>query len=147
MRQPPLNDRNGGVMKIGANAMLVAVATSVAALAGCQEVTLSTASSPAGIRSAVAAEADADLARDALVAARLAETLKSDPTTADAKIYVSVSGTRVRLSGFVDTAAAKLRAGVLAARTDGITGVDNRLILRHQADLSQDPIGNARVRL
>lgn len=143
----PMNDHDGGVMRISVNVLLVAAATSMIALAGCQEVTLSTADSPTGIRTAVAGETDTDFAHNALAAARLTEALRKDATTADAQIYVSVSGTRARLSGFVDTAATKLRAGVLAARTDGIEDVDNRLILRHRADASQNPLGDVRVRL
>lgn len=140
-------------MTISHKAIIVAAAASLTAafLAGCENVvTMSTADSAAkiaGLRDAVASEANTDLARDAMVAARLTDKLRNDPTTAHAEIYVSVSNARARLSGFVDTAAAKLRAGVLASTTEGIDDVDNRLILRHQVDASQDPIGDARVYL
>lgn len=138
-------------MEIGARSILIAVAVSAAVfLVGCDNVTMSTAQSPmaiAGIREALASEANTDLARDALLAARVTETLRSDPTTDNAEIYVSVSDGHARLSGFVETAAIKLRAGVLAAATDGIHDVDNRLILRYHADASQNPFGDAHVHL
>lgn len=138
-------------MRVSVTAILVAVATGLAALlAGCENVTMSTAqarSGPIGLRDAVAADANTDFTRDAILAERLTESLRSDPTIAGAKIYVSVSDGRARLSGFVDSAAAKLRAGVLASGTNGVDDVDNRLILRHRADMSQDPIGDARVHL
>jgi|GEM_PF-4638429 len=83
---------------------------------------------------------------DALLAARVFAALKTDSLTRGAQIQVSVIGGRARLSGFVANAAAKLRAGELARRADGVTAVENRLILRYQAALS-DPLGNVRVHL
>lgn len=131
--------------------MLAAIAASVAVLTtGCDkalQVTAEVATGAAGIHEAVASQANDDLARDALVAARVTQALRGDPTTGAAKIYVSVSDGHTRLSGFVDTAAERLRAGVLASETEGVEGVDNRLILRYHADMSQDPLGGARVRL
>lgn len=86
-------------------------------------------------------------ASDAVLTARLKEELKREPLTRDAEIYVSVSQRRVRLSGFVDTAAAKLRAGAVALATEGIETIENRLILRHSAEALQSPIGDVRVHL
>ena len=138
-------------MRVSGKTILFAVAASLAVfLAGCENVTYSTAQSVAritGIRDALAEEGNNDHARDALLAARLTDLIKSDPATSDVEIYVSVSEGHARLSGFVDTAAAKLRAGVLASDTDGIDAVDNRLILRYRADIERDPIGDARVYL
>jgi len=90
---------------------------------------------------------DGNRAADALRNAALMSALKSDPLTRDADIQVSVEGGRVRLSGFVDNAATRLRAGALAAQIDGVAAVENRLILRHRADIAPDPIGDARVYL
>lgn len=138
-------------MRLSSVTIQVALAAGMAgSLAGCGDVTLSTAESVARIsnlRDAYVAEADPGLMRDALLAARLTDKLKSDATTGSLEIYVSVSQAHARLSGFVDTAAEKLRAGALASATDGIESVDNRLILRYRADALQDPIAGARVRL
>lgn len=123
-----------------------ALAGAITLLAGCH------AQSPA-TRVAEASESSVTPARqtapvdDAVLAARLRELLHNDPTTSQLAIQIAVDARRVRLSGFVDTAAAKLRAGVLATRMEGIEAVDNRLILRHRADISSDPIGEARVHL
>ena len=84
---------------------------------------------------------------DALLAAGLMSTLKGDPVTRDADIQVVVAEGRVRLTGFVHNAAAKLRAGELAQQAQGIVAVENRLILRYHADMSANPLGEARVRL
>lgn len=84
---------------------------------------------------------------DALLAARLQAALANDPITRDAEVQVSVAQRRVRLSGFVDSAAAKLRAGVLAAQTDGVEAIDNRLIQRHHAGIAPAPLRGARVHL
>jgi osmotically-inducible protein OsmY len=127
---------------------LAAVAVSL--LFGCENATLSTAQSPerlSVLQAAYASDANPEIARDALLAARLTDRLQNDPETSDLKIFVSVSEGRARLSGFVDKAATKLRAGALAAETAGIESVENRLILRHRADGKDDPIGDARVYL
>jgi osmotically-inducible protein OsmY len=138
-------------MRLSNFSIQVALAIGVAgSLAGCSDVTLSTTESAARInslRDAYSAEADPGRMRDALLAARLTDELKGDATTSDLQIYVSVSEAHARLSGFVDTAAEKLRAGALASATEGIEDVDNRLILRYHADALQDPIAGARVRL
>ncbi len=86
-------------------------------------------------------------AEDAVLAARLQSALKSDPITSDAEIQVSVAQRRVRLSGFVESAAVKLRAGALAAEIEGVEDVDNRLIQRHHAGVAAQPLGGARVHL
>jgi osmotically-inducible protein OsmY len=86
-------------------------------------------------------------ATDALLANQLAAALKVDPMTQDAEIQVAVTQGHARLSGFVNNAAAKLRAGELAQQADGIVAVENRLILRYHANLATDPLGGSRVRL
>lgn len=138
-------------MRLSSLTIQVALAAGMAgSLAGCGDVTLSTTESTARIsslRDAYVAEADPRRVRDALLAAHLTDKLKSDATTGDLEIYVSVSQAHARLSGFVDTAAEKLRAGALASAIEGMEGVDNRLILRYRADALQDPIAGARVRL
>ena len=138
-------------MKIARKAIQFALAAgAVTLLIGCENATLSTAQSPerlSAIRAAYASSGNPDIARDAVLAAQLTDKLKNDPTTSDAKIYVSVSEGRARLSGFVDDAATKLRAGALASETTGIESVENRLILRHRVDVNNNPIGDARVYL
>src|SRR5204862_8235942 len=94
-----------------------------------------------------AATAAAIPTADALLAAGLMSALKVDPITRDADIQVVVAQGHVRLSGFVRNAAAKLRAGELAQQAQGIVAVENRLILRYHADMSANPLGDARVRL
>jgi hypothetical protein len=86
-------------------------------------------------------------AADALLAGQLATALKMDPITREAEIQVAVTEGRVRLVGFANNAAAKLRAGELAQQADGIVAVENRLILRYQANLATDPLGGSQVRL
>jgi hypothetical protein len=98
-------------------------------------------------RSSDAAGALADSTVDALIAAQLAQALKIDPMTRDAEIQVAVAQGRARLSGFVQNAAAKLRAGELAQQASGIVAVENRLILRYHANLETGPLGDVRVRL
>lgn len=126
------------------------VAGVMSLLIGCENATLSTAQLPdrlSVLQDAYASDANPDIARDALLAARLTDRLQNDPDTSNLKIFVSVSEGRARLSGFVENAATKLRAGALAAETVGIDSVENRLILRHRADVKDDPIGDARVYL
>ena len=84
---------------------------------------------------------------DALLAAGLMSALRVDPVTRDSDIQVVVAQGHVRLTGFVHNAAAKLRAGELAQQAQGIVAVENRLILRYHADMSANPLGEARVRL
>lgn len=54
-----------------------------------------------------------------------------DPLLRDADIRLSVAAGRVRLSGFVQTAAAKHRADEIARQLLGIAAIENRLIVRH----------------
>ncbi len=119
-------------------------------LTGCENATLSTAQTAdrlSVLESAQAADVSPIVAHDAMLAARLADRLQSDPETRDVTIFVSVSDGRARLSGFVENAATKLRAGALATETTGIVSVENRLILRYRANVKDDPIGDARVYL
>ena len=138
-------------MKLNENIIHLTSALALAGLlVGCENATLSTAGAPeqwSPISDARAAAIAPDVAHDALLAARLADRLQSDPATSEVAIYVSVSEGRARLSGFVDNAAAKLRAGALAAETAGIEAVENRLIVRNRAGVKNDPLGDARVYL
>ena len=133
------------------NTVRLALAAGLAGLLmACENATLSTASSTerlSVLQDTYAAETKSDGTRDALLVARLTDKLQGDPATSEREIYISVSQGRARLSGFVDSAAAKLRAGALAAETAGIDTVENRLILRYRADMKDDPIGDARVYL
>lgn len=144
----PTAGSTGGVMSTEKTIQLALLAGAMSLLIGCENATLSTAQSPdrlSILRKAYASDLNPDIARDALLAARLTNRLQKDPETKDLKIFVSVSQGRARLSGFVDQAVTKFRAGAVAAETAGIASVENRLILRHRA--KDDPIGNARVYL
>lgn len=87
------------------------------------------------------------LLADDLHAARLLTVLKTDPLTRDAEIQLVVTQGRARLSGFVENAAIKLRAGELILQAEGISAVDNRLILRYHAGDTTAPLADVRVRL
>lgn len=129
-------------MKAAGPAVALLVASALAG-AGCDY--RRPAAMPAGV---VASGASAiEQATDYVLADRLQAALERDPITSDADIQVSVARGRVRLGGFVDSAAAKLRAGVLATETEGVVSVDNRLIQRHHAGVTPDPIRGARVHL
>lgn len=84
---------------------------------------------------------------DALRAARIAAALDKDASTRGAGIRVTVEHGRARLSGFVERAAARLRAARLAEQADGIIDVDNRLILPYRPSATIDRIAGARVLL
>jgi len=103
------------------NTVRLALAAGLAGLLmACENATLSTASSTerlSVLQDTYAAETKSDGTRDALLVARLTDKLQGDPATSEREIYISVSQGRARLSGFVDSAAAKLRAGALAAET------------------------------
>ncbi|MFL6624137.1 MAG: BON domain-containing protein [Sulfurifustaceae bacterium] len=84
---------------------------------------------------------------DSLRAARIAAALEADASTRGADIHVTFTQGRVRLSGFVDRAAARLRAAELTQRAEGVIDVENRLILPYRPSAATDAIVNARVLL
>lgn len=134
------------MIRIGQVAGLAAAALLLAAAYGCDARRPATAplAEVTGAAGASPATAAVD---DAAIAAQLRAALHGDPTTREAEIQLHVDGGRVRLSGFVDSAAVRLRAGMLAAGIDGVTGVDNRLIQRHHAGSAADLLGDLRVHL
>jgi osmotically-inducible protein OsmY len=74
-------------------------------------------------------ESTSDYTNDKEIAAGVKTRLDSDPTTKGTQIEVqSLSGV-VQLSGFVDSQAARNRAGEIAAATPGVTQVYNNLLL------------------
>jgi osmotically-inducible protein OsmY len=134
-------DRSPSLLKVTTAVSLLAW------MAGCESQSGALLSSTGSQAPRYSLAAEAGSAHDELLAARLLTALKNDAVTREVEIQVSVSQRRARLSGFVDSAAAKLRAGVLAAETEGIESVENRLILRYHAGIADDPIGSARVHL
>jgi osmotically-inducible protein OsmY len=68
-------------------------------------------------------------ARDKEIAEQIKNQLSADPTTKGTEIEVqSLSGV-VQLSGFVDSQAARNRAGEIATTTSGVPRVYNNLLL------------------
>lgn len=129
-------------------ALAAAIAATLAGAAGCEPREPKTGIGPATATEAAApVGVAAEPARDAVLVARLLAALKDDAVTSDVDIQVSVTQRRARLSGFVGSAAVKLRAGAVAAAIEGIEGVENRLIQRHHAGIAPDPLGGARVHL
>lgn len=116
-----------------------------AALVGCSPT--QNAPPPRSMNGDTAAAEFAYLNPDSLLAARVLRAIKSDPAMSEAEIQVTVSQGRARLSGFVGTAAAKLRAAELAQQAEGVVGVENRLILRYHAGVMPDVLGEVRVRI
>ena len=118
------------------------------AAGGCQS-DRRTSASPSPPSAAAVAESGAQAAptHDAVLVSQIIAALQQDPSTSGLDIRISVSQGRARLSGFVERAAEKLRAGALAGEVDGVSQVDNRLILRHHTEWAADPLGEARVHL
>ena len=61
---------------------------------------------------------------------RVKVALVEDPELEAAAIFVEARGRRIRLSGFVDTAAQRERAATLAAGVAGVRGVESRIRIR-----------------
>ncbi len=68
-------------------------------------------------------------ADDKRIAARIKTALYGDPTVKGTQVEVQSLNGVVELSGFVDSQAAKERAGQIAASTPGVAKVYNNLIL------------------
>jgi hyperosmotically inducible protein len=69
---------------------------------------------------------------DTLITTQVKAKLIADPATEAYKINVETKGAVVQLSGFVDSADAKQRAGDVARSVDGVNSVDNDLEIRQQ---------------
>ena len=68
-------------------------------------------------------------ANDQQISARIRQDLDHDPSVNATELKVTALNGEVQLSGFVDSQAAKQRAGQIAASTPGVVKVDNNLIL------------------
>lgn len=69
---------------------------------------------------------------DVTVTASVKAKLAEDPTTKVHQVNVETQRGVVQLAGFVDSTAAKARAGELAHSVDGVTAVRNDLEIRHR---------------
>jgi osmotically-inducible protein OsmY len=67
--------------------------------------------------------------KDKEIAARIKTSLYADPTTKGTEIKVQPLQGVVELSGFVESQAAKDRAGQIASNTPGVVQVYNNLLL------------------
>lgn len=68
-------------------------------------------------------------AKDKEIAAKIKTKLYADPTTKGTEIEVQSLNGEVQLSGFVDSQAAKERAGQIASAVPGVVAVHNNLLL------------------
>jgi hyperosmotically inducible protein len=68
-------------------------------------------------------------ANDQTLATKIKTDLVHDPSVNGTELKVTALNGEVQLSGFVDSQAAKERAGQIAASTPGVVKVDNNLIL------------------
>ncbi len=66
---------------------------------------------------------------DKAIAARIKTSMYSDPMVKGTEVKVQSLNGVVQLSGFVDSEAAKQRAGQIAANTPGVVQVYNNLLL------------------
>jgi hyperosmotically inducible protein len=68
---------------------------------------------------------------DASIAARTKAAFATDPITDAIDIDIEVDNDQVQLNGFVDSLAARDRAGEIAASIDGVTVVSNNLLIQN----------------
>ena len=68
-------------------------------------------------------------AKDKEIAARIKTALYGDPTVKGTQVEVQALNGEVQLSGFVDSQAAKDRAGEIASSTKGVVTVHNNLLV------------------
>lgn len=73
------------------------------------------------------------VADNASITAKIKSALLADKITPGLKIDVDTNNGVVTLSGKVDTQAQKVRAGQIAAKTEGVTKVINRLTIKQSA--------------
>ena len=95
-------------------------------------VATSLATLPVGLTTGCAThkeEAARSSADDQQLSARIRTDLDRDPSVNATELKVTALNGEVQLSGFVDSQAAKQRAGQIAASTPGVVKVDNNLIL------------------
>lgn len=87
-----------------------------------QQVSVSSDGSPSAMPTMVAA---------------LRQRLAHEPLLAGSNIRISATDAGIRLSGFVHSTAAKLRAHELAQEIGGSVAVDNRLVVRRLAGVTE----------
>jgi osmotically-inducible protein OsmY len=75
-------------------------------------------------------DATKEKVKDATITTSINAELARDTSLSALKINVDTSAGRVALKGTAPDAAARDRATVLAQRVDGVTGVDNQLVIR-----------------
>lgn len=96
-------------------------------------VTASLALLPLALTSGCAVTSGREGARayvdDKAIAARIKTSMYSDPLVKGTEVKVQSLNGVVQLSGFVDSQAAKERAGQIAAGTPGVVQVYNNLLL------------------
>jgi len=68
-------------------------------------------------------------AKDKQLAAKIKTALYSDPTVKGTQVEVQALNGEVQLSGFVESQAAKDRAGQIANETPGVVAVHNNLLV------------------
>ena len=74
-------------------------------------------------------ESVSNYARDKEIAAKIKTKMYTDPAVKGTEVKVQSLNGVVQLSGFVDSQAAKDRAGEIAASTPGVVKVYNNLLL------------------
>ncbi len=74
-------------------------------------------------------ESTREYAKDKEIAARIKTSLYTDPIVKGTEVKVQALRGEVQLSGFVDSQAAKDRAGQIAASTPGVARVFNNLLV------------------
>jgi hypothetical protein len=79
-----------------------------------------------------------------IAVAALRSQLAGDPLLTDSEIRLTVAGGTIRMSGFVRTPAAKLRAAELA-RIWTVSPVDNRLIVRRTNNVAESSTPHIRI--
>ena len=75
-------------------------------------------------------QAPGEVVDDSVITTKVKAALVEDPVTKARQIEVETFRGTVQLSGFVDTAASKTRAGELARQTRGVRNVKNSLEVR-----------------
>jgi hyperosmotically inducible protein len=68
-------------------------------------------------------------AKDKEIIAKIKSKMYKDPIVKGTQVEVQCLNGEVQLSGFVDTAEARQRAGEIAQSTSGVMGVHNSLLL------------------
>lgn len=76
-----------------------------------------------------AADSARDKVKDATITATVNAQLAADPKLSALRVDVDTVGGRVRLTGTAPDASSAEHAGRLASRVEGVTAVDNRLVV------------------